>query len=358
MAYGAILGQRFDGYTREETLDDQIKTLLGLSTDATPSEAFLALYLKGESSILFGITVLQPNGKPWANLALSGVTNINGEAVTTNENGYALCKADSSNPTITATSNYINVNNINQKLSKDENFITQATIQSSYNNGTIRITSYRKILSSEIADGVKTIDFTVVGGGAAGYSVANNRPGAGGGGGYVVTELNKDYSQMGSYIEVGIGSGGRYSTTNAASTIAGQNSYVKGENSEYLNIVANGAKSQTGNGNGGNAGDGGSSAGYEGQNGGNGTGYIFNESSLGLAGGGGGGGGADYSDADPFSGGKGGSPKGGKGGDSDENGSNGTTPGGGGGGGGFKTRQNPGHGGNGGDGMVYMRFNH
>lgn len=40
MPYGAILGQKADGYTQEETLSNTTKTLYGLQNTATPDDVF------------------------------------------------------------------------------------------------------------------------------------------------------------------------------------------------------------------------------------------------------------------------------------------------------------------------------
>lgn len=188
MAYGAILGQRFDGYTREETLTDQTKLMLGLPTTATPDEAFVALYFNNQSASLFAVTVFQPNGEPWANLELQGVTNINGGSISTNAEGYALCRANTPTPTVMATSNLLDVNNINQQLDKDENFITNVTINSTFLDTYIRIDESQRIDSSQWTSSVTSIDFTAVGGGGGGgagtySSYVQGIAGGGGGGG-------------------------------------------------------------------------------------------------------------------------------------------------------------------------------
>lgn len=377
MAFGAILGQTFDGYTKEQTISDQTKLMLGLPTTATPDEAFVVLYFNNKSASLFAVTVLQPNGQPWPNLQLNGVTNLNGGSIATNENGYALCRAESATPIVTATSNLLDVDNISQQLNKDENFITNVTITSNYISNYIMITSSRRITSSDFTSSVTTIDFTVVGGGGGGgagnYSsyVPGITGGGGGGGGYVSTILGRSINNIGNYIDITIGAGGiggTYVSGDSTDATNGEATKVIGANSSYLNIVANGGgagqqgwynavKGGTGNGNGGE-GAGGDDADHQdpATDGTNGTGYIFNSASLGLAGGGGGGGGANRYETSTSSGGL---PKGAAGANRGSGGSSGSIPGGGGAGGGCGYDQNNGEpGGNGGSGAVYIRFNH
>lgn len=377
MAFGAILGQTFDGYTKEQTISDQTKLMLGLPTTATPDEAFVALYFNNKSASLFAVTVLQPNGQPWPNLQLNGVTNINGGSIATNEDGYALCMAESATPTVTATSNLLDVNNISQQLNKDENFVTNVTVYSDYVSNYITITDSRRINRSDFSSGVTSIDFTAVGGGGGGGSgsyssyVDSITGGGGGGGGYVATVLNRAVSSIGTYIDITIGAGGAggtYQDSERTDATNGGQTRVVGANSSYLNLVANGGNAGegrgeyrqveggTGNGNGGQ-GAGGSDSNHQrsAEDGVAGTGYIFNSMSLGLAGGGGGGGGCNRYENTQSAG---GAPYGAAGGKRIGSGLDGTKGGGGGGGGDGYDQYNGLSGGRGGDGIVYMSFNH
>lgn len=377
MALGAILNQTFDGYTKEQTLSDQTKLMLGLPTTATPDEAFVALYFNNKSAYLFAVTVLQPDGKPWPNLPLFNVTNINGGSISTDENGYALCMASSATPTLTAASNLLDVNYISQKLNKDENFITSVTVYSNYASNYITITESKRINRSDFSSGVTSIDFTAVGGGGGGGSgsyssyVNSITGGGGGGGGYVATVLNRAVSSIGTYIDITIGAGGAggtYQDSERTNATNGGQTRVVGANPSYLNLVANGGNAGegrgeyrqveggTGNGNGGQ-GAGGSDSDHQrsAEDGVAGTGYIFNSTSLGLAGGGGGGGGCNrYKNNQSI----GGAPCGAAGGRRTGGGLDGTKGGGGGGGGDGYDQHNGLSGGRGGDGIVYMRFNH
>lgn len=374
MAFGVILNQQ-DWYTKSQTISDQTKLLLGLTTDATPDEAFLALYFHDRSMNLFGVTITYPNGDPWPNLQLQGVTNVNGDSISTDENGYALCASESATPTLTASSGYIDINNISWQLDKDASFITPVSIQASYVTPYVRINNSRQITKDQIFKTANTIDITVVGGGAGGsYGYSNNAGedswfgGGGGGGGYVTTQLGININSINDYIDITIGSGGLggiYTGSSEREPSSGNSTIVK-DSSSQINITAKGGGSPrvttpgTGNGNGG---QGGEDTYQSPTDGSDGTGYIFNEFSLGVAGGGGGGGGyCDNNRPSGGSGGAGGSPYGGKGGNYSSDGQAGRGPGGGGGGGGVGNHSygygKHAYGGNGSAGTVYIRFNH
>ena len=352
MALGAILNQTFNGYTKEETINDTVKLLYGVGDDATPADLFVALKL-GESKYLFNLTVLMPNGQPWPNLALSGVTNVQGGPISTDQDGKATVLATTASPTVTATSNYIDLANINQQINKDENLFTSVTITGS------RVSGYTTLTTSgtwnkadyNISPVSTMMDFTAVGGGGGGYG--GNRSGSsylgvggGGGGGYVTTRLGILLSEISSFNYT-IGTGGRYG-----------NPTDDGENGGQTIVSFSGSSVQSITANGGNGGDrygggrGNGAGGYD-SNGGNGTGYIFNESNLGLAGGGGGAAGANVTE-DLFSG---GSPYGANGSRSQNNRQNGRGPGGGGAGESERTQFNYSYtAGSGADGVVYYRF--
>lgn len=50
-----------DGWTKVQTISDLTKTLLGLSSSATPDDAFLALSI-GKDSKAYRVKVTYPNG--------------------------------------------------------------------------------------------------------------------------------------------------------------------------------------------------------------------------------------------------------------------------------------------------------
>lgn len=208
MAYGAILGQRFDGYTREETLTDQTKLMLGLPSDSTPDDAFQALYLTSTGGNVFSLTVLYPDGSPWAGLALSGVTNLQGGPATTDSEGKALVSSQSSNPTVTGANDYIDINPINQQLSKDSSIITYVTIQTTTNNANVnKMVQVTSNTSFKVSKFITRMDVGLCGGGGGGDG-AGSRAGGGGGDGWITTRANIQPSVYGDTINITIGKGG------------------------------------------------------------------------------------------------------------------------------------------------------
>ena len=327
MKYGAILNQQFDGFTKDETLDDTTRTLLGLPTNATPNDAFQALYLQASGQNVFNITVHYPDGTPWPNLELNGVTNLQGGPAVTDAYGTVLATSESASPTVSFNV-YNDIQSFSQQINKDQYIITYVTLDTQVASGfedntTIVVTSSTTYNFSRFIDNV---DITAVGGGAGGSGGGNRSGGGGlgGGGGYVTTQLGIDLQTVGNSIQFNIGSGGKGGNGDEYSGNPGSNgtaTTVVFSGGNGLTITANPGMGRLGNGTGGARED---------DDGTDGSGYIFNESSRGVAGGGGGG--AGTNDSGNY-GGLGGEPYGGRGDGDNVSDNNATGPGGGGGGG-------------------------
>lgn len=375
MAFGTILGQTFDGYTKEETINDAVRDLYGVDDNATPADLFLIARL-GNDNYAFYITVYYPDGiTPWPNLALEGVEDIHGEQAITNKQGRVLALASNFSPTITATSQYIDIQNISQQISKDSNYLTEVSIIAK----TVDYISYESnttVNKSSFSPTVKSIDIVAVGGGQGGYSGngnSNTGGGSGGKGGNAgqITQTNNILIENFESFKINIGTGGagsivdnpQYPGDNPGN---GGNTTVVFTPSTVSTVTARGGRSN---------------ATYNGGSGGKGAiidrnstpasqgqittfGYLFDNESFGYPGGGGGGGaggsGVNYSSQ---IGATGGAPGGGDGGYTGigGNGSNG----GGGGGGGFTVQRSGAYyvpanynGGSGGPGIVYIRFHY
>lgn len=298
MPYGAIQNQTFDGYTKEQELSSLAKQLLGLPDEATPSDAFIALKLADSGSYIYGITLQYPDGTPWAGATLTGVENPTGGSVVTDENGYALCLSSSTTPTVGVTSPWIDIANVSQQITKGNYLVTYATVKAEFVS-ILNINGNRTITSDQFSHFTKYVDVTIVGGGAGGSgsfwggsSPLDHGAGAGGGGGYVTTQTNISLEENGSNIEFVIGSGGSGGSGTTSSEYRPHNGGSGGTSYAYfrktqdgdisLTLTAKGGTSTSGNGRGAvNT----SNQTYDGTDG---KGYIFDDSSLGLAGGGGG----------------------------------------------------------------------
>lgn len=349
MGYGAILNKDIDinnYYTKEESLSESTRVLLGLPQSANLDDALQALYLKNSGGNLFGLTVLWPNGDPAANLTLGGVTNINDGIVTTNENGYALVKATTGTPTVTATSPYIDISNLNQTLNKDENLITNVTVyfQGAYETGVGLLVQSNT--SYDISPYCTTADISLISGGSAGEtgrSGMSDRAGDGGNGGYVLyTNGNQIASRNINRITINIGEGG---TTDSYS---GGMTFVYLQNNNFnIQTLQTTTYGQFASGGQGGTDD------Y--LNGEDCPGNIHNDGSLPASNYWGGAGGAGQGEYDPS--GDGGRMGGGNGRSRNSSGSSGSAPGAG-GGGGYGTDDYRSDGYNGHAGGVYLRFHH
>lgn len=212
MALGAILNQTFDGYTKEQTLSDQTRTLLGLPSNSTPDDAFQALFLTSTGGNVFSLTVLYPDGTPWAGLTLSGVTNLQGGPATTDSEGKALVSSQSSNPTVTGANDYIDINPINQRLSKDSGIVTYVTIRTTTNNANVnKIVKVTNDTSFKVSKFITRMDVGLCGGGGGGgdgFDSGSTYGGGGGGDGWIESRNGIQPSTYGNTINITIGKGG------------------------------------------------------------------------------------------------------------------------------------------------------
>lgn len=390
---------RADQPTQEGTLlnkanllRDATAALLGLGTDAVPDEAFLALAI-GSGYYGYRVKVQLADGTPVEGATLTGISALLGSSLVTGADGIAVGRSSSASVTIGCSSPYIDQKAPAAQTVTKTGTITNVTLTLSNNTDMLTINSSQK---SQISPMAKTLDVTAVGGGGGGgggWSYARDahtiyyETGGGGGGGYVSTELGIQFpSAVIRTIAIVIGAKGlggscgsrAYgSSTDQHSPSSGSDGGATSVSVDDTTVSAEGGKGGAGvnveqyanlpqslggkgNGNGGNgnknATDGGAA-----------SGYIFNDSSLGLAGGGGGGGGGNASTSDwtnVRNSGAGGAPNGGHG----AGGDNTTTADpryaqdgksyGGGGGGGLSSNVEGvmGKYGNGAQGVAYLRF--
>ena len=287
-------------------LTDSTKTYIGLETSATPDDAFRSLYLlnvlQGKSAVR--ITLQNQDG-----IKLKGVTITSSQFVdakgnktqsaTTNDDGYIDVFSDAGTTSV-SISGYFEIANTNTSwstpLGEQHEFIWTVTTR---NELTVSSSANYKFSKN-----VVSFDCCCVGGGGGGgsgqyaediYSSGGN----GGGGGYVtnafeVTVQNKTYNCVigsggdgaGGEGTYGFGDpGGKGGTT---SLLIAETIVVSAEGGEG---GGGGHTSSQAQGNG----PGAVAANTEGRGAlppGAGSGYIFNESSRGVAGGGGGGAGS------------------------------------------------------------------
>ena len=342
-------------------LKDSTASLIGLPNSALPDDALIALAI-GVGYYGFRIKVLLSNGEPAEGLKIEGIMSLDGSDVYTDYNGVAFGKSKSP-ATISIISPFVDQKNLESTVIEPTGTITDTTISLLGQTDIIEIAESKTVKLSQTTT---SVDITAVGGGGGGGGGSTRGTtvstaacgGGGGGGGYVTTSLGNSTLLLSELIII-IGAGGSAGgisnqvgtpgTDGGATSVQLLNSNVitalGGSGGKGKNLT--GSRGGSGNGNGG----GWNSQDKTMEEAGNGTGYIFNDSSLGLAGGGGGGGGDDTSVK------AGGAPYGGAGAyykdpDTPSTDSTAGTGFGGGGGGGmrFVTASN------GASGGVYLRF--
>ena len=332
-------------------LKDATAALLGLPKTAVPDDAFVALVL-GQGVYGYRVRVQLADGTPVEGATVSGIQPLTGSTLVTGADGTVLGKSTSASVTIGCSSPYIDQRAPAAQTVTKTGTITDVTLTLENITDILKISDSRTAKTSSM---LKAIDVTTVGGGGGGGGDSSGASsplsgGGGGGGGYANTVLN--YKVSSATLTFRIGAGGNSSSSTAGSDGGMTSLEINGGTVCFSaggkggGLYAGGSLGGSGNGKGGD-GSGGSASSKTGRSA---TKYIFDDTSLGLAGGGGGGGcwprdGVSYA---------GGSPNGGASGYHDSGNFaavSGSFMGGGGGGG--IMRAPPGSGGGGG---MYIRF--
>lgn len=308
-------------YNKESVLMDITCDTIGIQHTSTPNDAFLALAL-GVGRYGYLIHVQYEDGRPAAGFPISGIVGPNGSAIVTNAEGDAIGVSTEQSVTVNVTSPYINIEDALNVQIQSTGALTPYTVTANRKTGVFSVKTSGTISFSE---DVATYDLCAVGGGGAGNGAGqSDNPGSGGGGGYVQNLLGVS-RQTYPTLTVAIGAGG---TVGTASDDVGNGGITTISASGQQLLSANGGngafenksgvlKPGTGNGDGGSGRYSGNinSTMREAATGNDGTGYIFDESSLGLAGGGGGAGFlGSYNNATAATPAYGGGPNGGYGG--------------------------------------------
>lgn len=325
-------------------------SLLGLSENSTVDDALAKLSL-GAGKYGYAITLIDSSGKPLSGVHITGVDELNGGELLTDDNGYCLGVSLSKNVTISSVESWIDLSSFSVNVNST-GIVTEVNITLERKNE-ITITSSQDFCFSQYC---YLADFCIVGGGGGGSGQS------GGGGGYVANLLSHSVSQSQKYNII-IGSGGSGNTINSnGNNGAQQGGSTKLTMDSNQLLIADGGKAGnvtaysdgTGNGDGAEFMPGGGQREAT-----DGVGYKFDNISLGLIGGGGGGlGRTYYSYAGNYNtkqSSLGGSPFGGHGSDY-QNGNN-ARGWGGGGGGAYSNIAAPsfGYGGKGEQGVLFIR---
>lgn len=360
-----------DCYTKEETASNLTKKCYSLDETAVPDDLFMKLIF-GTADYGYRITVKLPDGSPVQRAVISGITALPNLDLKTDKDGKVIGKSSSNSVTLTCTSPFSDMQLAESVNVTSTGLITDVELVLSL-IPIIKLTSSGSFDLTKLSPLVTSFDVTIVGGGGSGggghwydsdeIGSSYSAPvGTGGSGGFVITSTNIALKNRDGTFNYLIGSGGTKATDYTIDAKTGYDGGITSFTYGDLTLTAQGGvggstyyysvykpvtySGPTGNGNGGST---------EARSGSNGEGYIFNDSSLGLAGGRGGGRRKnDSSTSGTYS--QGGSPGGGKGSASKIAPTSGTIGGGGRGcGGGSTGRYTPGSGA-GGNGIVYIRF--
>lgn len=326
-------------------LQDDTAALLALEQeDPTVNDALYALAIGGLTTGTTIITVLDAEGKPIPGVAINGLTDEAGNAVTTGQNGKAtvICTAVTS---VTFSSGCIDLVDVTQTITPKTPGVNLVTVTMPFEAaGTVKLITASGAVKFYKA---RTVDLCLVGGGTGGNGGnGNNRNNASGGyggaTGKVLQAMGVAVTKDGGTLAVGAGGNGGLCGDDGGSGKAGS---AGGDTTFLTYSSASGATgtlpfdtSGAGSKVGGNGGKGG-------------TGSLSSTGTAGAAGTRGGGKGGDGGD-----GGTNGGP-----GDNGTIGVNGGGGGGGGGGGVYNSGSgfaylSGGHGGKGGDGCLMVRI--
>lgn len=318
-------------------LQDATCAILDIPDTSVPNDAFVKLAL-GIGKYGYVIHVQYPDGSPAEGFTLTGLNAPDGTAAVTNANGDAVGVSTEQSVTVGVSSPYIDVNDIPAIAIDSTGILTNYTFTCSFNDSDYILIETSDVY--EFSPKVLSFDITAVGGGGSGgVFVWGNTGSGGGGGGYISTLLNV-YPSVDRKFTASIGAGGINNNNDSASD-GGTTTFQQGQ--EVLLSAAGGKLGTTRAGGVGNGNGGAPDAPGE-----NATGFLFNDSALGIPGGGGGGGAINQ---------PGGSPYGGASKFPPTSGESGKGPGGGGAGG----RQNsagPTSAGNGHPGAIFLRIHY
>lgn len=312
-------------------LKDATAALLGLGTDAVPDDAFVALVL-GQGVYGYRVKVQLADGTPVEGATVSGIQPLTGSTLVTGADGTVLGKSTSASVTIGCTSPYIDQKAPAAQTVTKTGTITNVTLTLENVTDMLTIISSKTVKISSMA---KTLDVTAVGGGGGGGSGRTYNSvtedfsvgGSGGGGGYAKTVLETTVKEGNVTITIGSGGAPSDKTTSSGTSTGGTGGKTTVKFGDVTICEANGGNGGisapydsnsaipsggVGNGAGGRGSGGGSYESYRGGPGTAGNKYIFDDTSLGLAGGGGGGGGTGFTNTSGEEN-VGGAPSGGKG---------------------------------------------
>lgn len=267
-------------------LSDTTCDVLGIPHTAVLNDAILGLAI-GAGKYGFKIHLQTPGGNPIGSCLISGVTRPNGTAAYTDGNGDVLVVSTSTNPNVNVSTWFMDCPSSSFTL-QSTGVLTAVTLTMTRNSTTNWSTSSSATL--HFSNDVKTINYTIVGGGGGGsgtnaYQNDDNYnvyvTGGGGGSGYIVSGSFTMNANYGIAITVGAGGAGGeqklYVFQNIVSGGTGGSTQISLTNGDVINTALGGGGGYYGLQSGGGQGGSGQVAGSPGSAGGaggvNGNGY-------------------------------------------------------------------------------------
>lgn len=205
---------------KESLLQDDTCDLLDIPRTSTPNEAFLKLAL-GAGKYGYTLHFKYPNGAPAAGFAVSGLTSITDEALTTDSTGTVFGVSTSKSITAGLNTGYDDLKPVSQTIAST-GILTEVTITLSYVSFPLFVDTSKTVKFSPAAP---KMNICAVGAGGSGGAARGYRPSLtsdadqgwamGGSGGYVKTLSNQTVANK-SYACT-IGKGGAGKTVSSAS---------------------------------------------------------------------------------------------------------------------------------------------
>lgn len=159
------------------------------------------------------VTLLDDVGSPVSGVTISGISTNAGAPCVTDGNGQVLGVSTAKSVTISATSPFINLQNVSRTVASTD-IITQVTLRfSRTSSNKLTFTSGKTF---RLSPSVNNYDVVAIGGGGSGGG-ATGGGGGGGGGGYGAS-VSRRAATKGAVYTVLVGAGGASQTMNAGAT--------------------------------------------------------------------------------------------------------------------------------------------
>ena len=160
------LEPKVDAYSKEETLTDFTRNVLGLPLESVPDDAFLALTI-GTDSVAYRVKVVYPNGKPAVGFTVGGIDPLPTTTLITDSNGIVLGKSTKNSVNITIAKKYDDVKEYSGNFNS-VGTLTNCNIVLEWDETVIKVGS-SKTITPILSSFVSKVEWVIVGGGGGSY---------------------------------------------------------------------------------------------------------------------------------------------------------------------------------------------